>query len=101
MSRLTRDGTAMNPSRETKFSGTYGNRGILIFPVQLTTCRVYMLLECKVSHTLDSDEHAEQGFETESLPHEREPCLFPAKLLVQDMVWAYGHPLRAQQPSLP
>ena len=30
MSRLTRDGTA-DPSRETKFSGTHGDRGIL-FP---------------------------------------------------------------------
>ena len=37
MSRLTRNGTAENPSRETKFSGTYGDRGIFIFPVQLTT----------------------------------------------------------------
>ena len=27
----------LNPSRETKFSGVYGNRGIFIFPVQLTT----------------------------------------------------------------
>ena len=26
----------LNPSRETEFSGTYGNRGIFIFPVQLT-----------------------------------------------------------------
>ena len=30
----------MNPSRETKFSGTHGARGILIFPVQLTTSRI-------------------------------------------------------------
>ena len=30
----------LNPSRETKFSGTYGERGILIFPVQLTTSRI-------------------------------------------------------------
>ena len=39
MSRLTRDGTA-EPSRETKFSGTHGDRGVLIFPVQLTTSRI-------------------------------------------------------------
>ena len=39
MSRLTRDGTA-EPSRETKFSGTHGDRGIFIFPVQLTTSRI-------------------------------------------------------------
>ena len=30
----------LNPSRETKFSGTYGDRGIFIFPVQLTTSRI-------------------------------------------------------------
>ena len=29
-----------NPSRETKFSGANGDRGILIFPVQLTTSRI-------------------------------------------------------------
>ena len=29
-----------NPSRETKFSGAYGDRGIFIFPVQLTTSRI-------------------------------------------------------------
>ena len=28
------------PSRETKFSGTNADRGILIFPVQLTTSRI-------------------------------------------------------------
>ena len=34
-------GTGMpNPSRETKFSGANGDRGILIFPVQLTTSRI-------------------------------------------------------------
>ena len=27
----------LNPSHEIKFSGTYGDRGISIFPVQLTT----------------------------------------------------------------
>ena len=32
MSRLTRDGTRLNPARETKFSGTYGDRGIFLFP---------------------------------------------------------------------
>ena len=30
----------MNPSRETKFSGTHGDRGIFIFHVQLTTSRI-------------------------------------------------------------
>ena len=30
----------MNPSRETKFSGTYGDMGIFIFPVQLATSRI-------------------------------------------------------------
>ena len=40
MSRLTRDGTAENPSRETKFSSAYGGRGIFIFPDQLTTSRI-------------------------------------------------------------
>ena len=30
----------LNPSRETKFSGTHGDRGIFIFPVQLTTSRI-------------------------------------------------------------
>ena len=39
MSRLTRGGT-VNPFRETKLSGTYRDRGIIIFPVQLTTSRI-------------------------------------------------------------
>ena len=30
----------LNPSRETSFSGTHGDRGILIFLVQLTTSRI-------------------------------------------------------------
>ena len=30
----------MNPSREAKFSGAYGDMGILIFPVQLTKSRI-------------------------------------------------------------
>ena len=30
----------LNPSRETKFSGTHGDRGIFIFPIQLTTSRI-------------------------------------------------------------
>ena len=29
-----------NPSRETNFSGANGDRGILIFPVQLTSTRI-------------------------------------------------------------
>ena len=40
MSRLTRDGTAENPSRETRFSGANGDREMFIFPVQLTTGRI-------------------------------------------------------------
>ena len=35
-----RDGIILNPSRDTKFSGAYEDRGIIIFPVQLTTRRV-------------------------------------------------------------
>ena len=30
----------LNPFRETKFSGTYGDMKIFIFPVQLTTGRI-------------------------------------------------------------
>ena len=40
----------LNPSRETKFSGTYGDRGIFIFPVQLTTSRIGNLT--RLIHTL-------------------------------------------------
>ena len=47
--KLTRDGTA-EPSRETKFSGTHGDRGIFIFPVQLTTSRIGNLT--RLIHTL-------------------------------------------------
>ena len=36
---LTRDGRP-KPSRETKFSGTYGDRGISIFSLQLSTRRI-------------------------------------------------------------
>ena len=39
MSRLTLDGTA-EPPRDTKFSGTNGDREILFFRVQLTTSRI-------------------------------------------------------------
>ena len=48
MGRLTRDGTA-DPSLETKFSGTHGDRGILIF-LQLTTSRIGNLT--RLIHTL-------------------------------------------------
>ena len=55
MSRLTRDGTA----RETKFSGANVDREIVIFPVQLTTCRtgnltrlIHTLAICMCDHTL-------------------------------------------------
>ena len=40
----------LNPSRETKFSGTYGDRGIFSFPVQLTTSRIGNLT--RLIHTL-------------------------------------------------
>ena len=40
----------MNPSRETKFSGTHGDRGMFIFPVQLTTSRIGNLT--RLIHTL-------------------------------------------------
>ena len=57
MNRLMRDGTA-DPSRETKFSGTHGDRGMFIFPVQLTTSRIgnltrliYTLLYVMTIHT--------------------------------------------------
>ena len=40
----------LNPSRETKFSGTHGDRGILIFSVQLTTSRIGNLT--RLIHTL-------------------------------------------------
>ena len=40
----------LNPSRETKFSGPYGDRGILIFLDQLTTSRIGNLT--RLIHTL-------------------------------------------------
>ena len=40
----------LNPSRETKFSGTHGDRGIFIYPVQLTTRRIGNLT--RLIHTL-------------------------------------------------
>ena len=40
----------LNPSRETKFSGTHGDRGIFIFPVQLITSRIGNLT--RLIHTL-------------------------------------------------
>ena len=41
----------LNPSRETKFSGAYyGDRGIFIFPVQLTTSSIGNLT--RLIHTL-------------------------------------------------
>ena len=40
----------LNPSRETKFSGTHGDRGIFIFPAQLTTSRIGNLT--RLIHTL-------------------------------------------------
>ena len=40
----------LNPSRETKFSGTHGDRGVFIFPVQLITSRIGNLI--RLIHTL-------------------------------------------------
>ena len=40
----------LNPSRETKFSGAHGDRGIFLFPVQLTTSRIGNLT--RLIHTL-------------------------------------------------
>ena len=40
----------LNLSRETKFLGTYRDRGIFIFPVQLTTSRIGNLT--RLIHTL-------------------------------------------------
>ena len=40
----------LNPSREIEFSGTHGDRGILISPVQLTTSRIGNLT--RLIHTL-------------------------------------------------
>ena len=59
MSRLTRDGTRLNASRETKFSGTFGDRGIFFSPGQLTTSRIDNL--ARLIHTLlhyICDDHA-------------------------------------------
>ena len=39
MNRLTRDGTAEPVSRD-QISGMHGDRGMFIFPVQLTTSRI-------------------------------------------------------------
>ena len=49
MSRLTRDGTA-DPVTRDQISGTHGDRGILIFTVQLTTSRIGNLT--RFIHTL-------------------------------------------------
>ena len=50
-----------NPSRETKFSGTNADREILIFPVELTTCRtgnltrlIHTLAICVTIHIVDT-----------------------------------------------
>ena len=40
----------LNPSRETKLSGTYGDRESSIFPVQLITSRIGKLT--RLIHTL-------------------------------------------------
>ena len=48
--QLTRGTGLPKPSRETKFSGTNADRGILFFPVQLTTSRIGNLT--RLIHTL-------------------------------------------------
>ena len=40
----------LNPSREIEISGTHRDRGILFFPVQLTTSRIGNLI--RLIHTL-------------------------------------------------
>ena len=49
MSRLTRDGTAEPVSRD-QIPGANADREILIFPVQVTTCRIGNLI--RLIHTL-------------------------------------------------
>ena len=58
MSRLMRDGTRLNPSRETEFSGTYGYREIFFFPGQLTTSRIGNLARLIHSLCYICDDHA-------------------------------------------
>ena len=50
MNRLGRGTGGLNPSRETKFLGTHGDRGMFIFPVQLATSRIGNLT--RLMHTL-------------------------------------------------
>ena len=50
MNRLKHGTGRLNPSRETKSSGAYGDRGTFIFPVQLTTSRIGNI--ARLSHTL-------------------------------------------------
>ena len=47
---LSTEMSRLNPSRETKLSGTYRDRGIFVFPVQLTTIRIGDLT--RLIHTL-------------------------------------------------
>ena len=46
-----------NPSRETKFSGTNGDREIFIFPVQLTASRISNLTRLIHSLAIICDGH--------------------------------------------
>ena len=50
MSRLARNGTAEEPVWRDQFSDAYGDRGIFIFLVQLTTSRISNLT--RLIHTL-------------------------------------------------
>ena len=49
----------LNPSRETRFSDTHGDRRMLIFPVQLTTSRIGNLT--RLIHTLLSIHPLDRG----------------------------------------
>ena len=50
MSRLTRDGTAEPVARDQTLRHVHGDKGIFIFPVQLTTSRIGNLT--RLIHTL-------------------------------------------------
>ena len=60
MSRLTRGGTTAEPSRETKFSGANGDRGIFISSVRLTTSKIDNLtrLICSLLYVMTIRIHA-------------------------------------------
>ena len=57
MSRLTRDGTMPNPSRDTKFSGANEGREKFMLPVQLTTGRIGNLARLILTLVIICDDH--------------------------------------------